>query len=187
MGTNGIIRTALKHAVLLGLLSLIAASAASAQTAEAPKSGLDGVLTPGTKVWITDTSGHQEKTLILGVDGDVVITNAGKGVKRFRTADIMRVEVRHFDSVLNGALIGAASMIATGLSLCTAMEPWETCVSSPGSFVPAAAIGAGIGIGIDALWSGRKTVFDRARGSMRLHAAPIVGRETKGLQLSISF
>src|SRR5690348_2036484 len=34
---------------------------------------------------------------------------------------------RHFDSVLNGALIGAGAGVATGLFMCHLTEPWAIC------------------------------------------------------------
>jgi hypothetical protein len=49
------------------------------------------------------------------------------------------------------------------------------------------AIGAGIGIGMDALIRGRKTIYETAQGSTRLHAAPIISRRAAGLQVSVSF
>jgi hypothetical protein len=49
------------------------------------------------------------------------------------------------------------------------------------------AMGAGIGIGIDALIRGRKTIYEVAPGSIGLHAAPIIARETAGLQVTVAF
>ena len=47
------------------------------------------------------------------------------------------------------------------------------------------AIGAGIGMGIDALI--RKKIYQSASGATEVHAAPIIGRRAKGLQLSVRF
>jgi hypothetical protein len=49
------------------------------------------------------------------------------------------------------------------------------------------AIGAGVGIGIDALVRGRRTIYEAAPGSIRLRAAPLVVRHAGGLQVSLSF
>ena len=43
------------------------------------------------------------------------------------------------------------------------------------------ALGAGIGIGIDTLIRGRRTIY--AAASVRLHVAPIVSSDTRGVQL----
>jgi hypothetical protein len=66
------------------------------------------------------------------------------------------------------------------------MEPWENCRDDVGPMARIGALGAGIGIAVDALIRGRKTIYE-SQGSTRLHAAPIVGRGTAGLQVSLSF
>jgi hypothetical protein len=99
----------------------------------------------------------------------------------------MRVRVRHFDSVINGALIGAGAGVASGLFLCRLTEPWEICRDDFGSMFRIGAIGAGVGTGIDALIRGRRTVYETTPGSTRLHATPIIARHGGGLQVSISF
>ena len=58
---------------------------------------------------------------------------------------------RERDPLWNGALIGAATGLAGSRLLCRAMEPWDVCLSDVSSMVTSAAIGAAIGMGIDAL------------------------------------
>ena len=95
------------------------------------------------------------------------------------------VAVRESDSLLNGALIGAGVGVASGLFLCTRTEPWRNCRDDVGPMIKIGAIGAGIGIGIDALI--RRKVYQSASGATEVHAAPIVGRRAKGLRLSVKF
>ena len=64
------------------------------------------------------------------------------------------------------------------------MEPWENCRDA-GPLLQAGAIGAGVGIAIDALIRGRKT--EPAPGSARMYAAPMIGRHAGGVQVSLSF
>jgi hypothetical protein len=102
-----------------------------------------------------------------------------------RDVETKLVAVRHSDSLLNGALIGAGVAVASGLLVCRTMEPWENCRDDVGPRLRIGAIGAAIGIGIDALI--RKTVYETASGSSRLDAAPLVARRGGGLKLSLSF
>jgi hypothetical protein len=95
------------------------------------------------------------------------------------------IAVRESDSLLNGALIGAGAGAASGLFFCTLMEPWEFCRQDFSSMAKFGAIGAGIGIGIDALI--RRKVYQTASGETELHASPIIGRRAKGLRLSVRF
>ena len=93
--------------------------------------------------------------------------------------------VRQSDSLLNGALIGAGAGVASGLLLCRTMEPWQNCRDDFGSMALTGAIGAGIGMGIDALI--RKKVYQTASGGTEVYAAPLFGRRAKGLRLSVTF
>ena len=95
------------------------------------------------------------------------------------------VVVRQSDSLLNGALIGAGAGVGSGLLFCTRMEPWDNCRDDYGAIFKFGAIGAGIGMGIDALI--RKTVFQSASGATEVHASPILSRRAKGLRLSVRF
>lgn len=74
---------------------------------------------------------------------------------------------RRNDSLWNGALIGAGTGLAGSLLLCRSMEPWEVCRDDVGAMVTSAAIGAAIGIGVDALIrrqaSATASATDRAR------------------------
>ena len=177
----------LKRIALLVVFSTLTGSLASAQTAGGNQRLLETTLRPGMTVWITDASGREEKTRIVSVSGDVVTTGGGNDTRRLRTADITRVRARHSDSVLNGALIGAGAAVASGLFLCTLTEPWENCRDDVGPMLRIGALGAGIGIGVDALIRGRRTIYEAAPGATRLSAAPIVGRNVRGVQVSLSF
>lgn len=157
---------------------------ASAQSVTGP--ALTDVLAPGMTVWITDATGREVKTRIVDVSADAVATSSGERVTRYRAADIRRVRARHFDPVWNGAAIGAASMIITGLSLCRLMEPWDTCVE-PRPLLQLGAMGAGIGIGIDAIWRGRRTIYEAGARSTRVSMMPILTGRAQGAIVQIAF
>jgi hypothetical protein len=177
----------LKRIALLILFSASTGSAASAETPQGAQRNLETILIPGMTVWITDSGGREERTRIVGVSGDIVSTTAGDEIRRLRTTDVMRVRARHSDSLINGALIGAGAALASGLFLCRLTEPWDVCRGNVGPMFRIGAIGAGVGIGIDALIRGRRTIYEAARGATRLRAAPIVARHGGGLQVSLSF
>lgn len=175
-----------KSFALFSFLVFCAASAASAQVPQ-PVPGLETVLRPGSAVWITDARGDEQKIRVVGVVGDTVTAAADKNTRQFRTADIMRVRVRESDSIINGGLIGAGVGVASGLLMCNLTEPWSNCIDDIGAMAGVAAIGAGVGIGVDALIRGRRTVFEVRPQSMRLQVAPIAGRRSRGLQVSLNF
>lgn len=172
---------------LLILFLISTGSAVSAQTPQPADANLQATLTPGMVVWITDSTGREERTRVLNVSPDVVTTRDGGDVRSLRKADIVHISARHFDPVINGALIGAGAAIGAGLFMCTRTEPWENCRDDVGPIVRIGALGAGIGIGVDALIRGRRTIYERGLASTQLRAVPIVARRTAGLQVSLSF
>jgi hypothetical protein len=176
----------LKHIALLILFSAGTGGGVAAQTPEQAGGDIEAALKPGMTVWLTDSTGREEKTRIIGVSGDTVITGIGDDVRRLPAGDVLRVRARKSDPVVNGALIGAGAAVASGLFLCNLTEPWSNCLDDAGPMFRIGALGAGIGIGIDALIRGRRTIYERSQG-LRLHAAPMVARHAKGFQLSIGF
>jgi hypothetical protein len=169
---------------LLAFLLLFANSA----TARAQAANVDDAFTPGKTVWITDAAGHEEKARILSVSGDTVTANVGdRDTRRFRMSDITRVRARKSDSVLNGALIGAGAAVTSGLVFCRMLESWDVCRSNVGPMMRIGALGAGIGIGVDALIRGRKTIYESGPGSASITALPLIGRRAGGLQFSVGF
>lgn len=94
------------------------------------------------------------------------------------------IAVRESDSVVNGAIIGAGVGVASGLFFCGLMEPWEACRDDYRAMLTVGAIGAGIGIAVDALI--RKKVYQTASG-VEVHTGAIVRRREKGVQLFVRF
>jgi hypothetical protein len=94
---------------------------------------------------------------------------------------------RRSDSLVNGALIGAGVAVATELFVCTRLEPWENCRDDVGPMLKFAAIGAGIGMAVDALIRGRQSPQQIQDDDSRIHAAAIVDSRARGLQISLVF
>ena len=115
----------------------------------------------------------------------LILTMSITSIAAAQTPQTPGVVVRQSDSLLNGALIGAGAGVASGLFFCTRMEPWDNCRDDYGAMFTFGAIGAGIGMGIDALI--RKSVFQSASGATQVHASPILSRRGKGLRLSLRF
>jgi hypothetical protein len=169
----------------LAVLILCSPATAPAQTPGAARPDLGNLLTPGMTVWITDSSGQEQRARIVGVSGDAVTTSADGVARRLTTNDIRRIEVRQSDSLLNGAAIGAGAAVASGLFLCTRTEPWDNCRDDVGPMLRIGAIGAGAGIVIDALIRGRRTIYGGRGASVRV--TPVLGRGVRALQLSVDF
>ena len=176
----------LRRIALFVVLGAATASPASAQSGAGTDARVKAVLAPGMTVWITDTTGREERTRIVDVADNTVTTTAGDQIRRLRTTEIARIRVRHADSVLNGAVVGAGIAVASGLSVCRLTEPWENCRDDVGPMLRIGAVGAGIGVVIDTLIRRQHTIYER-RQSLEVHALPVVTRQVKGLRFSVSF
>jgi hypothetical protein len=185
--TRVIAREASVSAKGIAFLILFSTAAASAASAQQPQPNLEAILIPGMTAWITDSSGREVRTRIVDVSGGIVTAMADGADWRVPVGDVMRVRVRRADSLLNGALIGAGAAVASGLFLCQLTEPWDNCRDDIGPMLRIGAAGAAIGIGVDALVRGRRTIYEAGRASARLSAVPLLARRAGGFRIAISF
>jgi hypothetical protein len=151
------------------LLILLAPALAQPSSPPAAVSPLASVLTPGMTVWVTDTTGREQRMRVVDVTATELVSTVDGATRRFAVADVRRVTTRISDSPIEGALIGAAAAVASGLTLCRATEPWRNCIDDVGPMARIGAVGAGIGIVVDALIRGRQTVYETPTQS------PVVG------------
>ena len=180
-----------KIAVVLAVISLLLAVAfAAAQEPVRDFSQLNTRLRPGDTIWVTDAQGREVKGQILSLAPDQLTLEGG--ARAFAGPDVKAITVRRHDSLGNGALIGLG--IGGGL---TAVACLASAEEGDAPWCAAAALvygglGAGIGVGIDALMPGKKIIAYRAPGSggaphARLSIAPVVTRQSKGLAVSFAF
>ena len=149
----------------------------------------------GQKVRITDDQGREWQGHIddLAADNLVLLTK-DRQRRDVPYAAILKIDRPH-DTLANGALIGFVSGAVYGL-LAVVVEENADC--DPGAFfscgdptgaayvvIPPVlgAIGAGIGVAIDALVRRDPTLF--RRGDSRVMLAPSLGRGVHGLSLSV--
>ena len=183
-----------RTAIILATAAALAAPAPCA--AQEPVKSFDQLntrLKPGDTVWVTDAQGREIKGTIASLAPDSLAVKAG-GLRTFSAGDVSMIHLREGDSLRNGALIGLGIGGGIGIAGCAAMAAdgfgdagW--CVLAVGLY---GGLGAGIGVGIDALIPGKKLVAYRAPGSpgaasARLSIAPVVTPRTKGVAVSFAF
>lgn len=114
----------------------------------------------------------------------LVVDNSG-GRYVFPAAGIQLVKQRGdlvWDGLGWGAVGGALGGFVTGNLLFVDKEWVQACA------VMSASIGAGIGVLIDALVTGERTVWDRHRHrSARIGFAPLAGHRAAGFQFNVRF
>jgi hypothetical protein len=164
---------------------------AAAQEPVRDFSQLNTRLKPGDTIWVTDAQGRETKGGILSISADA-LTLEGAGGRTFGSPDVTTIKVRLPDSLRNGALIGLG--VGGGLTLvgCLASIEGDDQAWCPLAAAFYAGLGAGLGVGIDALIPRKKVVAYRAPGSAgpsraRLSIAPVVTPRAKGLAVAFSF
>jgi hypothetical protein len=110
--------------------------------------------------------------------------------RQFQEGDVDTVEKRGPDSLKNGALIGLG--VGGGLAVLFVGAALSAGEDGGGWYlmtVPAyAGMGAGIGVGIDALIEGRRVIYAGSHQTKsNVSVSPILGRERKGVRLSMTF
>jgi hypothetical protein len=149
--------------VLAFVVAVAAPSAAHAQgtTSTWPVRFLSNLPT----VYVLDDTGTETAGKLLHLNPDSLVLLVGDTERRFEEGRIRRIQGRG-DSVRNGLIIGAVIGAATGLigagvADCPGEDPGGHC---PGSRIAlglfSTGVYAAIGTGIDALISGRTTLYE---------------------------
>ena len=141
-------------------------SAVWAQEAKESWPGLDASRI--STVYVTDDTGKETEGRLLRLEQDSVVILAGQIERSFEAQHVWRIQKRG-DSLKNGAVIGAVvgaafGLLAAGISDCPALHR-----SCPGFRVAVPMLSAGtyaaVGAGIDALFTGRTTLYEAKTNS----------------------
>lgn len=181
----------LRTLLLLAAGAVATAAPASAQEPFQSFDALTGRLQIGQLIWVTDSTGREVHGQLeqLSSDGLVVTTN---GSETFAAADVRRVRTRDRDSIKNGALIGLGVGGAVGTAWCIGAIAEDSGnidarVECAEGFIVYPALGALLGLAVDAAIPGKMRVIYQASPQARLSVAPFVTGRAKGLAVSYAF
>jgi hypothetical protein len=169
-------------------VALACPASAFAQRLTSTLDQLSLVVSKGDLVTVQDQSGTQTRGKIVEVRTDRVVIDIEDNVRTWSADELREVRKRTKDSVLNGAIIGAA--IGGGLTSLAYLD--NECRGDPicaKAVVVYAAIGAAAGAGIDALIRANRVIYRRSDGRMSWIVAPAFSVEQRraGVQLSIGY
>ena len=124
-------------------------------------------------VYVTDVDGTETRGRLRRVDPSSITIDGLVGEKSIERQNVLSIH-RRGDSVANGAIAGAlAGATLSALALadlgCGALlSPYERCpaLTFAGVMGVYGGIGAGIGVGIDALFRGRTQIYPRKNDVM---------------------
>jgi hypothetical protein len=145
---------------------------------------------PGDTVLVNDLSGRSLRGRIVNLSSSSLRIDANGILHDFAQSDVREILQYRRDPLSNGATIGAliGAGFATAFVITFCRD--DGCSTGVAVWVVGAytGIGAGAGVGVDALIVREKTIFRPAMpGSARLRLEPLISRRTKGLAVVLSF
>ena len=176
---------------LLLSLALVMACAvpASAQQASSFEQ-LQLLVKPGDVIVVTDSSGKATKGKIESLSSVLLRLNANKNIRDYSQIDAVEIKQRRPDPLGNGALGGAlAGAGFGGLVLIGCSDGGCDAATVAGVLGIFTGLGAGVGVGIDALIIRQQTIYraPRSAASSRVRVAPVLGGDRKGVAVAFSF
>lgn len=173
----------------VALALLLTTSTAEAQQLAGTFNQLQVLVKLGDKVTVTDVAGNEMGGRIEALSSSSMALLVSGMRRELREAEISTIRQRRSDPLKNGALWGLG--VGAGLGTVAGLALASDCHNCNNSWIiPFAAafyggIGAGIGVGIDALVEGQQVIYARAQpSSARLKVAPLLTRSRKGVLMS---
>jgi len=143
-------------------------------------------------IQITDDSGRKISARVAAFSAETLTVKANGVQHEFKESQVREISRPKPDSLKNGMFLGLGAGAGAGL-VATAMTcPNDPeCSANAGPILVLVFMGGGLGVGalVDSMIHKNETIFAR-RGSeskVTLMAAPILGRQTKGAQVSFRF
>ena len=172
--------------LLIALIGLNPGMRAEEQSPAARATSFDQLsvlVRPGDTVTVTPDSGRPFSGRISSLSSSGLTLLVGKELRALEERDVATVRHRRQDSLSNGALWGLGAGAAVGYGTC------GTCHAGPGLLMAGmfGGIGAGIGVGIDALIKGNVVVFQRRDSSRQVTVMPQLAKSHKSINVSVRF
>jgi hypothetical protein len=173
-------------------LSLFFVMPVSAQTQPAQSfEQLQVLVKPGDSIYVRDWTGATSKAKILGLSSSSLQVMTKSGTRDISEADVSEIKQWRKDSLANGALIGLAGGATIGVvgAAYYCGEEGDHCPGVAAAMIGLwSAIGAGVGVGIDALIPHKRTIYSGAgRISHHFGFTPVLGGSRKGVAVRFSF
>ena len=185
-------RTFMRFPLWLGVAAVSLAAAVSAAEAQVAGSfeQLQLLVGPQDRVTVTDSTG-QELTGSITSLSPASLTLLVEGSQRvFDEADVGDIRQRRPDSLNNGAINGFWTGVAVGGLLVVAAHGSSDPIGlAGGMFLTSAlaSLGVGLGVGIDAMIVGRRSIYRSSGSARRLTVSPLVSRGRRGVAVSLGF
>jgi len=183
-------RAALSAATLMLAFLVLLPQPARAQEARSFEQ-LQILVKPGDRIFVTDATGNVTVGRVAGLSKTSLSLTTKTSTKDWTESDVFKIKQWRHDSLKNGALIGTG--VGLGLGIVGAAfwcSEWGDCGGEAVAGVAVyAGLGAGVGVGIDALIPSKQTVYigGTRTTSSPIKLKPIVSKSRKGVAVAFSF
>jgi hypothetical protein len=191
--TGRIVASLWRRSALLCFLFTAITQAAAAQGIAGSFEQLQVLVKPGDTLIVTDTEGREITGKIAGLSPSSLTLLAGGARREWAENDVTTIRQRRADSLGNGAIYGlaiGAGFAATLLAVVAAVDEHEGVSGSDVAIILGAygAIGAGAGVGVDALIRRRHVIYQRPSTSgVQVEVAPWLTSQRKGVRVTLRF
>ena len=150
---------------------------------------LQVLVKPGDSIYVRDWTGATSKAKILGLSSSSLHVMTKSGTRDLSEADVSEIKQWRKDSLANGALIGLAGGATIGI-VGAAYYCGENnhCPGVAAAMIGLwSAVGTGVGVGIDALISHKRTIYSGGGRTSHFGCTPVLGSSRKGVAVRFSF
>jgi hypothetical protein len=178
----------LKITSMFVVVLLLSGVSARAQEIAGSFDQLRVLVKSGDTLTITDTSGQRVQGKLTQLSGSGLVLDVSGAVRQFQDSDVNTVEKRGPDSLKNGALTGFAiggGLGGIAIGALAASDDGPTAAVAVVAALLYGGMGAGIGVGIDALIEGRRVIYARSNApGSRITVAPLLSARRRGVIVS---
>ena len=176
----------MRHFICAVAAVALSVASAEAQDVAGTFDQLRVLVKPGDTVSITDSAGLRVRGRLTDISPTSLGVDVSGKRREFLQLDIDRIARKGDDSLANGALIGLAIGAGLGAAVLGTVDDGPGAGWVAFASVLYGGIGAGIGVGVDALVRGERVIFAAPRRSASaVDISPILGHRRKGLAVSL--
>lgn len=170
------------------LLLVLAAPRSEAQGVANSFEQLRVLVRAGDTITVRDTQAVETTGKIERLSSSSLLLIASGTKRELTEADVTTILQRRTDALANGALWGLAIGLAAGGIAAALMCYDGPCDASLAAVVPFyGGLGAGIGVGVDAMIVRRQVIYEKQKGSAAFGIVPLPGVGRLGAALSVRF
>jgi hypothetical protein len=175
--------------VAIGFIGFTQSAEAQAVEQAASFEQLQMLVRPGDEITVIDDNGTNLRGTLTSLSSSSLQLVIGRAQRTFEQSQVRTIRQRRGDSLANGAWTGlAVGMVIPAIALLALHdECYCTAAEVAGVLGAYGGLGAGIGVGIDALVRRTKTIYSAPTAAGRVRLTPTLTRDGTAMSVTIRF